>query len=58
MNWVHVCKFKRSDKSKWEFGFYINESVILDRFGSRIMEVWDIVNYSNLGAFVLPVDDE
>lgn len=54
MGYVFACRFQRESSGPWEYGFYINENVILDSNGNQLDEVWDIDSVPSLGCFHLP----
>lgn len=53
MAYVCACKFKREEKSEYESGFLINESVIIDKLGERPENVWDCKSLFIEGCFHL-----
>ena len=53
MAYIHACKFQRTEKDNWEYGFYINEEIIIDRYGKIVKEVNNIINCCHEGCFIL-----
>ena len=52
--YVGVVRFNRERDGEWEYGFYINENVLLDRNGAVVESCWDLRYLPSMGCFVLP----
>ena len=53
-HYVFVCEFKRKRFSRTEFGYYIDEEIIIDKGGNEVKEVYQISSMPHLGCFHLP----
>lgn len=57
MGYVGVVMFQRTKNTDQEFGFYINEDVIIDRAGKVLNEIYDLTYEPELGCFQLPTNE-
>lgn len=58
MTIVNVCRFQRTSTSNFEWGVEINESIILDRDGVVVPEVYNTKSFFHRGSFVLPNEED
>lgn len=49
-----IIRFQRKQYGEWEYGFYINESTVVDGHGNLPKMIWDIDRQPMLGCMTVP----